>query len=52
VFLVLQRQTDYVTAQAREIEAQADVSNAAASLRRATGTTLAARGVAIDSPSN
>jgi outer membrane protein TolC len=47
VFLVLQRQTDYVTAQAREIEAQADLSTATASLRRATGTTLETRGVTL-----
>ncbi|MCC7031531.1 MAG: efflux RND transporter permease subunit [Acidobacteria bacterium] len=47
VFLVLQRQTDLVTAQAREIQAQADLSTATASLRRATGTTLEARGVQV-----
>jgi HAE1 family hydrophobic/amphiphilic exporter-1 len=47
VFLVLQRQTDFVSAQAREIQAQADLNTAAASLRRATGTTLDARGVQL-----
>ena len=47
VFLVLQRQTDYVGAQAREIEAQADLSTATAALRRATGTTLETRGVTL-----
>ena len=47
VFLVLQRQTDSVAAQAREIQAQADLNTAAASLRRATGTTLDARGVQL-----
>ena len=46
VFLVLQRQTDSITAQAREIEAQADLSAAAAQLRQAMGTTLEERGVA------
>jgi HAE1 family hydrophobic/amphiphilic exporter-1 len=47
VFLVLQRQTDFVSAQAREIQAQADLNTATASLRRATGTTLEARGVQL-----
>ena len=45
--LVLQRQTDFITAQGREIDAQADLSVAAAELRRATGTTLEARGVGL-----
>jgi outer membrane protein TolC len=43
VFVVLQRQTDYVSAQARELQAQADLNAAAAALRRATGTALEAR---------
>jgi HAE1 family hydrophobic/amphiphilic exporter-1 len=47
VFLVLQRQTDFVSAQAREIQAQADLNTAAATLRRATGSTLEACGVRI-----
>jgi outer membrane protein len=47
VFLVLQRQTDFVGAQAREIEAQADLSTSTAALRRATGTTLETRGVTL-----
>ncbi len=47
VFLVLQRQSDLVTAQAREIQAQADLNVATAALRRATGTTLEARGVRV-----
>jgi outer membrane protein TolC len=44
---VLQRQSDFVTAQAREIQAQADLNVATAALRRATGTTLEARGVRV-----
>jgi hypothetical protein len=40
-------QTDYVIAQARELEAQADLSDANAALRRATGTTRTAHGVAL-----
>jgi HAE1 family hydrophobic/amphiphilic exporter-1 len=47
VFLVLQRQTDFVGAQAREIEAHADLSTATAALRRATATTLETRGVTL-----
>ena len=47
VFLVLQRQTDFVSAQAREIRAQADLNGATAALRRATGTTLQDRGVRL-----
>ena len=38
---------DYVTAQARENHAQADLNVASAALRRATGTTLEDRGVRI-----
>ena len=49
VFLVLQRQTDFISAQAREIQAQADLNASAAALRRATGTTLEARGVQLAS---
>ena len=47
VFLVLQRQADFVRAQASEIEAQADLSTSTAALRRATGTTLETRGVTL-----
>jgi hydrophobic/amphiphilic exporter-1 (mainly G- bacteria), HAE1 family len=49
VFLVIQRQTDFISAQAREIQAQADLNASAAALRRATGTTLEARGVQLAS---
>jgi HAE1 family hydrophobic/amphiphilic exporter-1 len=47
VFLVLQRQTDFVNAQGREIDAQADLNAATAELRRATGTTLEARSIRL-----
>ena len=50
VFLVLQRQTDFVAAQAREIDAQADLNGAAASMHRGTGTTLEARGIRLATP--
>jgi outer membrane protein TolC len=47
VFLVLQRQTDAVAAQARELQAQADLANAIATLRRATGQTLEVHNVTV-----
>ena len=40
VFLVLERQTALVSAQARELRARADVNQAVALLERATGGTL------------
>jgi outer membrane protein TolC len=40
VFLVLERQTALVTAQAQELRSQADLNQAAALLDRATGGTL------------
>jgi outer membrane protein TolC len=40
LFLVLQRQTDMITARSRELRAQADVGRAIADLERATGSTL------------
>ncbi len=40
VFLVLQRQTDLITARTREVRAQADLAVAGANLDRATATTL------------
>ena len=47
VFLVLQRQTDAVSAQARELQAQADLASAIATLRRATGETLETHNVTV-----
>jgi outer membrane protein TolC len=40
VFLVLQRQTELITARTREVRAQADLAVAAANLDRATASTL------------
>jgi HAE1 family hydrophobic/amphiphilic exporter-1 len=40
VFLVLQRQTELITAKTREVRAQADLAVAAANLDRATANTL------------
>lgn len=45
LFLVLERQTALVTAQARELRARADLNQAFAQLDRAVGTTLERHGV-------
>ena len=47
VFLVLQRQTSLVTAQALELRARADLNQAIASLERAVGGTLERHGVKL-----
>jgi HAE1 family hydrophobic/amphiphilic exporter-1 len=47
VFLVLERQTTYVVAQARELRARADLNQAIAFLDRAVGGTLERHGVAL-----
>lgn len=50
VFLVLQRQTALVTAQAREIQAQTDLQNALALLRSATGEALDRWNIRLQTP--
>jgi outer membrane protein TolC len=47
VFLVLQRQTDLLTAQGRELQAQTDLNKAISNLQRAIGTTMQANNVAM-----
>jgi len=47
VFLVLQRQTTLVTAQAREVRARADLNQAIAVFDRAVGSTLTRHGVTV-----
>jgi HAE1 family hydrophobic/amphiphilic exporter-1 len=47
VFLVLQRQTDLITARSREERAKSDVAEAKANLDRATGNTLKAQGIDV-----
>jgi outer membrane protein TolC len=47
VFLVLERQTTFVTSQALELRARADLNQAIAQLERATGGTLEWHGVKI-----
>ena len=49
VFLVLERQTALVTAQARELRARADLNQAVALFDRAVGGTLAQHNVSIES---
>jgi HAE1 family hydrophobic/amphiphilic exporter-1 len=44
-FLVLQRQTDWINARAREVRAYADVAEAFANLDRATSRTIEAQGI-------
>lgn len=47
VFLVLQRQTDLLSARGRELQAQTDLNKAIAEFQRATGNTLQANDVAV-----
>jgi outer membrane protein TolC len=48
VFLVLQRQTDFIAARSREVRARADVGEAIANLDRATAGTIEARGIRVE----
>jgi HAE1 family hydrophobic/amphiphilic exporter-1 len=50
VFLVLERQTALVTAQAQELRARADLNQAVALLERATGGTLERHAVKVTDP--
>ena len=47
VFLVLQRQTDFISARSREVRARADLGEAVANLERATAATLEAHGIQL-----
>jgi HAE1 family hydrophobic/amphiphilic exporter-1 len=47
VFLVLQRQTDLISARNREVRARADFAEALANLDRATSSTIEARGIKL-----
>ena len=49
VFLVLQRQTDLITARGRELQTQTDLNKAIAEFQRATGNTFRYRNVAVAS---
>lgn len=48
VFLVLQRQTDFISARSREVRARADLGEAVANLDRATAGTLGTYNIAIE----
>jgi HAE1 family hydrophobic/amphiphilic exporter-1 len=48
VFLVLQRQTDLISARSREVRARADAGEAIANLDRATAATIEARGIHVE----
>src|SRR6185369_6314607 len=47
VFLVLQRQTDLLVAQSRELKAQTDLNKAISNLQRAIGTTLEVNNITV-----
>jgi outer membrane protein TolC len=47
VFLVLQRQTDLVSARGRELQAQTDLNRAIAEFQRATGSTLLVNNIVV-----
>ena len=47
VFLVLQRQTDLITARNREVRSRADVAEAIANFERATGQTIQAHNIQL-----
>ena len=49
VFLVLQRQTTLVTSQSAELRAQSELAKSVAEFQRATGRTLAAHNIVIQS---
>jgi outer membrane protein TolC len=47
-FLVLQRQTDFITARSREVRAHADLGEAIVNLDRATARTIDAQGINLE----
>ncbi len=47
-YLVLQRQTELVTARGRELQAQTDLNKAISEFQRATGSTLTANNVTVN----
>lgn len=47
LYLVLQRQTELVTARGRELQAQTDLNKAISEFQRSTGTTLTANNVTV-----
>lgn len=51
-YLVLQRQTELITARGRELQAQTDLNKAISEFQRATGTTLSANNVSVTEGAN
>jgi outer membrane protein TolC len=51
-YLVLQRQTELLTARGRELQAQTDLNKAISTFQRATGTTLSANNVSVSDGTN
>lgn len=51
-YLVLQRQTELITARGRELQAQTDLNKAISEFQRATGTTLSANNVSVADGAN
>jgi outer membrane protein TolC len=51
-YLVLQRQTELLTARSRELQAQTDLNKAISEFQRATGTTLSANNVSVTDGNN
>jgi HAE1 family hydrophobic/amphiphilic exporter-1 len=51
-YLVLQRQTELITARGRELQAQTDLNKAISEFQRATGTTLTANNVTVSEGTN
>ncbi len=52
LFLVLQRQTELLTARSRELQAQTDLNKAISEFQRSTGTTLSANNVSVSDGAN
>jgi len=50
VFLVFQRQTDFISARSREVRARADLAESIANLDRATARTLEAHQISVANP--
>ncbi len=51
-YLVLQRQTELITARGRELQAQTDLNKSISEFQRATGTTLTANNVSVTDGAN
>jgi len=49
LYLVLQRQTELITARGRELQAQTDLNRAISEFHRATGTTLSTNNITVSS---